>query len=124
MVVLPQWGVEYTANPTIGQRRLAAAAVDAGADLVIGNHPHWVQAAEVIDETFIAYALGNFVFDQDWSLETQQGVVLEAAFHGARLAGVQYVPIRIIDQHRPVFAEPAEAAQIMERIWNASAALE
>ncbi|MCH8950220.1 MAG: CapA family protein, partial [Chloroflexi bacterium] len=73
---------------------------------------------------FIAYALGNFVFDQDWSLETQQGVVLEAAFHGARLAGVQYVPIRIIDQHQPVFAEPAEAGQIMERIWTASAALE
>ena len=124
VVVLPQWGVEYTANPTIGQRRLAAAAADAGAALVIGNHPHWVQAAEVIGETFVAYALGNFVFDQDWSLETQQGVVLEAAFHGARLVGVQYVPIHIIDQHQPVVAEPAEAAQIMERIWRASAVLE
>ena len=123
VVVLPQWGVEYTANPTIGQRRLAAAAADAGAALVIGNHPHWVQAAEVIGETFVAYALGNFVFDQDWSLETQQGVVLEATFHGARLAGVRFVPIRIIDMHQPIFAEPAEAAQIMERIWTASAAL-
>ena len=124
VVVLPQWGVEYTANPTSRQRSLAATAADAGANLVIGNHPHWVQAAEVIDETFVAYALGNFVFDQNWSPETQQGVVLDAAFHGARLVGVQYHPVRIIDWHQPVFAEPAEAAQIMERIWAASAALE
>ena len=57
-------------------------------------------------------------------METEQGVVLEAAFHGARLVGVRYVPIHITDQHQPVFAEPAEAAQIMERIWAASAALD
>jgi poly-gamma-glutamate synthesis protein (capsule biosynthesis protein) len=124
VVVLPQWGVEYTADPTPGQRALARAAVEAGAGLVIGNHPHWVQAAEVIDGAFVAYALGNFVFDQDWSRETQQGVVLDAAFHGAMLRGVRYHPVRIIDEHQPVFAEPEEAREILERIWNASAALE
>jgi poly-gamma-glutamate synthesis protein (capsule biosynthesis protein) len=124
VVVLPQWGVEYTADPTITQRTLAAAAVEAGAGLVIGNHPHWVQAAEVIDGAFVAYALGNFVFDQDWSVETQQGVVLEAAFHGARLRGVRYRAVHIVDEHQPVFAEPAEARQILDRIWTASAALE
>jgi hypothetical protein len=64
------------------------------------------------------------VFDQDWSRETQQGVVLDAAFHGAMLRGVRYHPVRIIDEHQPVFAEPEEAREILERIWNASAALE
>ena len=124
VIVLPQWGVEYTADPTLGQRALARAAVEAGAGLVVGNHPHWVQAAEVIDRTYVAYALGNFVFDQDWSVPTQQGVVLEAAFHGVELKGVRYYPIRIVDEHQPVFAEPAEAREILDRIWTASAALE
>lgn len=123
VVVLPQWGVEYTADPTPGQRALAAAAVEASADLVIGNHPHWVQAAEAVDGAFVAYALGNFVFDQDWSLETQQGVVLEAAFHGALLKGVRFYPVHIRDEHQPVFAGPDEARQILDRIWAASAAL-
>jgi poly-gamma-glutamate synthesis protein (capsule biosynthesis protein) len=124
VVILPQWGVEYTADPNESQRTLARAAVQAGADLVIGNHPHWVQAAEVIDGSFVAYALGNFVFDQDWSLETQQGAVLEAAFHGPRLAGIRYYPVRIFDNHQPRFAEGAEAQQVLDRIWTASASLD
>lgn len=80
-------------------------------------------AVEAIEDAYVAYALGNFVFDQDWSLETEQGVVLEAAFDGKNLKGIQYGPIRIVDQHQPVFAEPAEARQIVGRIWEASAAL-
>ena len=123
VVVLPQWGVEYTNHPTMSQQTLAAAAAEAGADLVIGNHPHWVQAVEVIDGTYVAYALGNFVFDQDWSTPTQQGVVLEAAFHGAELKGVRLHPIRINDQYQPGSADPAEASEILGRIWAASAAL-
>ena len=123
VVFEPQWGVEYTAEPTLNQQLLAEAAVEAGADLVIGNHPHWVQATQVIGDVFVAYALGNFLFDQDWSLETQQGAVLEAAFHGSQLRGVRYYPIHIYDETQPRFAEPAEAQQILDRIWNASATL-
>ncbi len=123
VVVLPQWGVEYTNHPTASQQALAAAAADAGADLVIGNHPHWVQAVDVLGETYVAYALGNFVFDQDWSIPTQQGVVLEAAFHGAELKGVRLHPIRINNQYQPVSADPAEANEILGRIWAASAVL-
>ncbi len=124
VVFQPQWGVEYVAEPTLNQQLLAEAAVEAGADLVIGNHPHWVQAAQVIDDVFIAYALGNFLFDQDWSLETQQGVVLEAAFHDDQLRGVRYFPIHIYDETQPRFADEDEGRQIMDRIWDASATLD
>jgi poly-gamma-glutamate synthesis protein (capsule biosynthesis protein) len=124
VIVMPQWGIEYQAEPTAGQRQLAAAAAEAGAGLVIGNHPHWVEAAEVIDGVFVAYALGNFVFDQDWSLETQQGVMLQASFFGAQLKGIEYYPVHIYDEHQPRFAEPEEAQQILDRIWDASATLQ
>jgi len=120
VIVLPQWGVEYTAAPSERQRAVARVAADAGAALVAGNHPHWVQGHEQVGGTFVAYALGNFLFDQDWSLETQQGALLEVTFSGARLTGWRYLPIRIHDRVQPRLADGEEAAQILGRIESAS----
>ena len=116
VIVLPHWGVEYTASPSERQRAFARAAAAAGADLIVGNHPHWVQAHERIGGTFVAYGLGNFVFDQSWSLETQQGALLDVTFTGARITATRYIPIHIFDQYQPRLADAEEAAQIMERI--------
>lgn len=123
VVVLPHWGVEYTSVPTERQRAFARAAITAGADLIVGNHPHWVQGHEEIDGVFVAYALGNFVFDQDWSLETQQGALLEVTFTGTRMTGARYIPIHVYDRFQPRLAEDAEAAAIIKRIEDASALL-
>ncbi len=123
VVVMPHWGAEYTALPSARQREFARVAADAGADLILGNHAHWVAAHEQIGETFVAYALGNFVFDQDWSIETQQGAMLEVTFTSAMLTKTRYIPIRIYDEHQPRLADPAEADVILDRIESASAAL-
>ncbi len=123
VIVIPHWGIEYTAEPSERQRAFARAAAAAGADLVIGNHPHWVQAHERIGRTFVAYALGNFVFDQDWSLETQQGALLDVTFSGETVVSTTYTAIHIYDQYQPRPAPPAEAAAILGRIEDASAAL-
>lgn len=123
VIVLNHWGSEYTPTPTERQRRLAREAVSAGATLVIGNHPHAVQAVEFPEGGFVAYALGNFVFDQDWSLETQQGVVLEAVFHGARLVSVRFLPIHIHDMHQPRWADAQEGGSILGRMEAASKGL-
>jgi poly-gamma-glutamate capsule biosynthesis protein CapA/YwtB (metallophosphatase superfamily) len=123
VIVLNHWGTEYTSAPTERQRGLAREAVNAGATLVIGNHPHAVQAVQFLKGGFVAYALGNFVFDQDWSLQTQQGVVLEAVFHGARLVSVRFLPVHIYDQHQPRWADPSEGESILARMEEASRAL-
>jgi len=123
VIVLNHWGVEYTPIPTERQRGLAREAIGAGATLAIGNHPHVVEAVEFLEGGFVAYALGNFVFDQDWSLETQQGVVLEAVFHGTRLVSLRFLPIHIDDMHQPRWAEPEEAESILRRMEDASGSL-
>jgi poly-gamma-glutamate synthesis protein (capsule biosynthesis protein) len=123
VIVLNHWGTEYTSMPTERQRALAREAVGAGATLVIGNHPHTVQAVEFLEQGFVAYALGNFVFDQDWSLETQQGVVMEAVFHGPRLVSIRFLPIHIHDMHQPRWAEPSEGDTILGRMEAASKSL-
>ena len=75
VIVLFHWGDEYTGFPNDRQRRLAHLAIDNGADLILGNHPHWVQPVEIYKEKVVVYAHGNFIFDQMWSDETKRGVV-------------------------------------------------
>lgn len=58
------WGVEYTTLPVFTQRRTAVLLADAGADVIIGHHPHVRQPIERIGHTTVCYSLGNFVFDQ------------------------------------------------------------
>jgi poly-gamma-glutamate capsule biosynthesis protein CapA/YwtB (metallophosphatase superfamily) len=122
--VFPHWGVEYRATPTAGQKNLARAAIDAGADLVIGNHPHWAGAMEVYKGKPIWYALGNFVFDQTWSEPTMEGITLELTFHGTQLVQVRMRPHLILDRAQPNFLDPAGAGSVvMSQVFGASKGL-
>jgi AmmeMemoRadiSam system protein B len=64
VIAMPHWGTEYVYGPTASQERLAQVMVDAGADLIIGGHPHVVEGIQVIDDVPVLYSLGNFIFDQ------------------------------------------------------------
>ncbi|MFH1183062.1 MAG: CapA family protein [Candidatus Moraniibacteriota bacterium] len=77
VVVCPHWGTEYkTGGPGAAVRSLAHQFVDTGADLVIGTHPHVIQSSEVYQGKKIYYSLGNFIFDQYFSQETQKGLAV------------------------------------------------
>lgn len=116
------WGVEYEADPSSRQVEASRLATEAGASLIVGNHPHWVQATERMGDGLVMYALGNFVFDQNWSVETQQGLLVEAGFSRDRLLGVRLRPVMIRDWHRPEFVSPAsaEGRAILDRVWGAT----
>lgn len=77
VVVSFHFGEEYDESPNNYQRKYAELAIDFGADLVVGHHPHVVQALEQYRNTYIVYSLGNFIFDQHFSAETMQGGLLE-----------------------------------------------
>ncbi|MDO8537027.1 MAG: CapA family protein [bacterium] len=70
------WGEEYRATSTAAQQELARALVDAGADLVIGHHPHVAEEIERYKGGWIVYSLGNFIFDQNFSEETTRGLMV------------------------------------------------
>jgi len=95
VVVVPHWGTQYTHRVVPAQRQVGRRLVDAGADLIVGGHPHWVQGMERYRGAVIAYSLGNFVFDMDFMAETMEGVALTATFRGGRLAGVELTPYRL-----------------------------
>lgn len=77
LVVSIHWGDEYKTTNNARQETLAKKAVDAGAKLVIGHHPHVIQNTEVYKDSLIVYSLGNFIFDQKFSTATMQGMLLE-----------------------------------------------
>jgi hypothetical protein len=124
VVVFPNWGIEYTANPTAYQRSLAHAAIDAGADIVIGNHPHWAGAVEVYKGKPTIYALGDFVFNIDRSEQTEEGITLELTYSGTRLLQAQMHPYLILDGSQPNFLDPARSGKIvLDQVFRASGRL-
>ena len=121
VVVFPHWGTEYDPTPFKGQQTLAHMAIDAGADLVIGNHAHWAGAMEVYHGRPIWYALGNFVFDQTWSEPTMEGITLELTFRGSTLVQARMRPHVILDKAQPNFLDPAgDGRVVMGQVFDAS----
>jgi len=76
VIVTPHWGTEYTSSPDDFQKQTAHQLIEAGADLIIGHHPHVVQAIEEYQGKLIFYSLGNFVFDMYFSQPVQQELAL------------------------------------------------
>ena len=84
VAVLVHWGEEYRPHATAAQKAFAHALIDAGADLVIGSHPHVLEEVEHYKNGWIAYSLGTFVFDQNVSDATNRGGLFEVHLrHGA-----------------------------------------
>lgn len=101
LIVTFHWGHEYQSTPSARQVMLAHQVVDAGADLVIGAHPHWVQTKEIYRDVPIYYSLGNFVFDQEWSLETKRGLAVRTTYYGDRLYPIEELPVLIENYGQP-----------------------
>jgi hypothetical protein len=124
VIVMPHWGVEYRATPFAGQQKLARTAIDAGADMVIGNHAHWAGALEIHDDKPIWYALGNFVFDQTWSIPTMEGITLELTFDDTDLVQAKMRPHLILDRAQPNFLDPlGDGKAVLSQVFRASKGL-
>ena len=113
VIVSVHWGYEYDLRPHPAQRDAAQALLDAGADLVIGHHPHVVQGTQTNGSRFVAYSLGNFVFDQEQG-EMRQGLVLRAFFDAQGLRAVQALPLWA--GPRPRLMALDEAASLLARV--------
>jgi poly-gamma-glutamate capsule biosynthesis protein CapA/YwtB (metallophosphatase superfamily) len=122
VIAMPHWGPEDVPTPNYLQRGLAKDLVAAGADLVVGNHTHVVQALQEIGGVPVFYGLGNFVFDQRLR-DHQQGVILLVRFRGTKYLGYELIPTHVDRDGRVHLADEAEAAEIMERVRQASAQL-
>ncbi len=116
VIVVPHWGTQYTHVPEQSQRQAARAFAEAGADLVIGGHPHWVQGWERFGDTTVVHSLGNFVFDMDFQTKTRDGILVEIVAWDGEVKAVEPVPYRIDDAFTPRPASQSRAASILADI--------
>jgi poly-gamma-glutamate synthesis protein (capsule biosynthesis protein) len=96
VIPVVHWGVEYTHKPNDRQKELAHKFIDAGAIMVIGHHPHVVQAFEDYKGHPIFYSLGNAVFDQYFSADTQEGLSIGAIINDDSI-GIFLFPLKIVN---------------------------
>ncbi len=96
VIVSMHAGVEYQAKPNAQQRSFAHAAIDAGASVVVGAHPHVTQPVESYKDGVIFYSLGNLVFDQFQRRETQHGLLADVYFAGPKLEHWSLIPVDIL----------------------------
>ncbi len=101
VIVSIHWGVEYEQSPTERQKMFAHLAIDSGASVVLGHHPHVVQPVEEYKDGYVFYSLGNFVFDQMWSEETRNGLIAKIFFEGGQIKKVETIKVTIYEFHQP-----------------------
>jgi len=105
MVALMHWGEEYQKKANGWQRETAAQLVAAGADLIVGTHAHVAQEVEEVkaegEAAWVAYSLGNFVFDQKFSKETMRGLALKVTVRDKKIEKVEKLPVVINENFQP-----------------------
>ncbi len=105
VVVSMHFGEEYQFEPSPEQQYFAHLSIDSGADLVIGHHPHVIQPIEKYKEGYIVYSLGNFVFDQGFSEQTMQGLLLKVLIQDDRIKEAIPINIKINQYFQPEINE-------------------
>ena len=105
VIVSVHFGWERHKEPDNNQIELAHRAIDAGASLVVGHHPHVTQPVEIYKGKYIAYSLGNFIFDMTGNDDYKKGMMIEATILGKQIIDVQEIATRINDRYQVEFEE-------------------
>jgi len=118
LIVSMHWGEEYKLINSSAQQKLAHQLIEAGTDLIIGHHPHVVQNIEKYQGKLIFYSLGNFIFDQYFSPETQQGLAVGLEIYPDRLV-CRLFPFQI-NFSQPVLMEQNKASEFLIQLAKRS----
>lgn len=116
VIVSMHAGDEYKNNPNKLQINFAHAAIDAGADLVIGHHPHVVQTLEKYKGKYIFYSLGNFIFDQMFSDATREGLVIKVNLTNDVISAIELTPTWMERIAQPRIADREKYHLVLDRL--------
>lgn len=111
IVVYPHWGEEYKLDFNVAQQKTAHAFIDAGADVVLGAHPHVIQPIETYNNKMIFYSLGNFIFDQAANAPTGRGLAIKISLN-RDFTRYDLFPISIIRQQAALMSEEARQVEL------------
>lgn len=119
VVVIVHWGLEGSTEPLATDQQLAHRYIDAGADLVIGSHPHVLQGIESYKGKWIAYSLGNFIFTTSGKSGTNETAIVQASCSKLGDCQLNVVPI-IAGPAQPKRMEDTAAKLLFEKLTSIS----
>ncbi len=130
VLVYAHWGVERDYKPSEDQLKMGRVAIDAGADLVVGSHPHVIQGYEVYEGRYIVYSLGNFCFGGNSNPEDKDCMLFQQTFtvtgdEVAKNDDVNFIACSVSSEsdrntYQPTIAEGDEKARIDEKIQESN----
>ena len=118
VIAVVHWGTEYQDHPTRAVQQRAHWLIDHGVDVVIGGHPHWTQGVSSYKGKPILWSLGNFVFDQDFSVETRQGLAVRLLVSDTETS-IELNPVQI-DLSQPRFLDGTERENRLKELASLS----
>jgi gamma-polyglutamate biosynthesis protein CapA len=118
-IIYIHWGEEYAINQSSEQRKLATKLSNFGADIIIGHHPHVVQGVEKINDTIVFYSLGNYIFDQYFSQNVQEGLMLKISHND--LLKFELLPVTSVNHRaQPELTEGTQKSYFLEQLAQRS----
>ncbi len=115
-----QYQESYDVTPLYDQRLDFSALARAGADVVTGVQSHVPQAVEFVEGRLILYGLGNLYFDQMWTEETREGLIVKHTIYAGRHISTQILPTLLFDSGQPRWPDPERRAAILAKVFGAS----
>lgn len=116
VLVVSHGGVEYVPFPPMGRQQTLRSFIDAGADAVIGHHPHVAQGWEIYEDSPIVYSLGNFLFDQPNRPSTKWGLTVTLSGRGSSLTGIDIIPTEQRDGRVHEMDDPTSHLAYLEQV--------
>ena len=117
LVVSMHWGNEFIRKPSPQQVELGHAIIDAGANLILGHHPHVLQGVETYNDGVIVYSLGNFVFDM-WQRKMRESMIFSCKFSKNGIVDFEIIPAYINDSYQPYLLQGNNKNVLLSRITN------
>lgn len=117
LIVSLHWGNEYIRKPSPEGASLAQDIIDAGADLILGHHPHVLQGVESYNNGVIVYSMGNFVFDM-WQRKMRESMIFSCQFSKDGIVDFEIIPIYINDHYQPTLIHGKDRDELLSKITN------
>ncbi|HEY4832001.1 MAG TPA: CapA family protein [Waddliaceae bacterium] len=112
------WGIELKSTPTPEQIEQAHLIINAGADAIIGHHPHVVQTIEHYNGKYIFYSIGNFIFDNNYP-PSNTGIFGIFSLSKNGIASVDIIPFTMVHS-KPILMSPEESTLFIKEIGSVS----
>lgn len=120
VIVSLHWGDEFIDSPSPFEIDLGRKLIDAGANIIIGHHPHVLRGIEYHKKGIIIYSLGNFICDMIWDRRLRESLIFHCTITQNGIEKIDFTPIYINEFYQPTVLTGSQSKQLLTRVHELS----